>query len=274
MSVADGRFGATLREAIMSWLTSYGALPVVMSGMIGSRQGWHEAPYVSCPARIDDLAATLVTLEHSGLPPVHLVAGVATQDERGNPDVMRGEEMQIFGALTALSLEDAIFVLPGTHSKWATVQAGAIISFRTYMTGEVFAALKGHTILGRLMSGTTAHNPEAFERGVRDGDGHAPGDLLHRIFAARSLALFGSLSEPDVESYLSGLLIGAEIISATLGTNTTDGPPVHILANTELANRYVSACHTLGVPCQTVDGESVVLGHLAIADALGATETN
>ena len=118
--------------------------------MIGSRQGWNEAPYARCPAGADDVVQALAKIEHAGRA-IALVPGLSTEND-GMPDVMRGEETQILGALALSGRDEGLFLLPGTHSKWAEVKGGRIASFRTFMTGEVFGALKDHTILGRLMT--------------------------------------------------------------------------------------------------------------------------
>lgn len=266
MSISDRKFGETLQEAVTSWLATYGDIPIYLSGMIGSRQGWHEAPYVPCPVHLDDLRARLIELHHPGLPAIHLSPGADTRDEHGHPDVMRGEEMQIFGALAATGRDSGLFVLPGTHAKWVNVEHGTIAGFRTYMTGEVFAALKNHTILGRLTA-AGPHRDDAFLRGLQAASGTSPGDLLHMIFSARSLVLFRQLSEQDVESYLSGLLIGAEILSACVQLGTSPGEGLVVLGEGKLAARYKTACEALGFPATTVDADCIVFGHLAIASA-------
>src|SRR5262249_54043851 len=150
---------------IGGWIASHGVVPIILSGMIGSRQGWREAPYARCPAGADDLVEALVRFEHDGLA-LALVPGLSAENT-GMPDVMRGEETQIFGALALSGRDDGLFLLPGTHSKWANVSARRIMSFRTFMTGEVFGALKDHTILGRLMHGD--EDPAGFARGVGEG---------------------------------------------------------------------------------------------------------
>src|SRR5207253_2700905 len=114
--------------------------PILMSGMIGARQGWVEAPYAQCPAGLPEIASAIVTIEARTLGALGLVPGVRVDYPDGAPDVMRGEETQILGALTAMARSDGVFVLPGTHSKWARIKAGRIESFATYMTGEIFGA--------------------------------------------------------------------------------------------------------------------------------------
>ena len=170
--------------------------------MIGSRQGWVEAPYLPCPAGPDDLAAALVPVPFEGAE-VRLVPGLTDTDDAGTPEVMRGEETQLAG-LPALAEEDALACLPGSHSKWARLAAGRITAFRTYLSGETFAALQDrhhprpHD--GRRASPTrrrsTAASPVPAE----------PGHLLHHLFGVRALGLAGRLAEADSASYLSGLL--------------------------------------------------------------------
>src|SRR5438270_13782657 len=149
LKIEDGHFGPWLDSMIGGWIATHGPAPVILSGMIGSRQGWKEAPYARCPAGTNDIVKTLAEIEWSELS-IALVPGLSTEND-GMPDVMRGEETQIFGALALSGESDGLFLLPGTHSKWAHVQDGRIVSFSTFMTGEVFGALKEHTILGRLM---------------------------------------------------------------------------------------------------------------------------
>jgi 2-dehydro-3-deoxygalactonokinase len=256
MSVGDGDFAGVLRVQIADWLGR--PIPVVMSGMIGSRQGWVEAPYVPCPASLSDLAATLVRAPFDGAE-VRIVPGVETAPE-GMRDVMRGEETQVFGALECLGVGSGLFLLPGTHSKWVRVESGRIAGFSTYMTGEIYAACRTHTILGRLMS-EDAPSGAGFRRGAEDGArAGRPGALLNRLFGVRTAGLFGEIAAADLADYLSGILIGAELADA--GSNAED---VTIVASEQLADRYRRAAQQLGLRAATIDPDCVVAGHLAIA---------
>ena len=161
LKIENGAFGATLDAMIAEWDTK---LPVILSGMIGSRQGWKEVSYARCPAATQDIVTALGTIEHAGRR-IALTPGLVCENA-GMPDVMRGEETQILGALEIAKADGGVFLLPGTHSKWAGVTHGWITSFRTFMTGEVFGALKEHTILGRLMR-EGSPDADGFERGVR-----------------------------------------------------------------------------------------------------------
>ena len=216
------------------------SFPIILSGMIGSRQGWKEAPYAQCPASADDIVKALATIDHDGAR-IALVPGLSTEND-GMPDVMRGEETQILGALALSGSDEGLFLLPGTHSKWARCAAGRIVSFRTFMTGEIFGALKEHTILGRLMRDGPP-DPHAFARGVDEGATlDSAGALLNRIFATRSYGLMDRLADTALADYLSGLLIGAEV--APRGDQ--QDAAVTIIASAALAQRYADALKLLG----------------------------
>src|SRR2546423_1239432 len=205
LKVEHGAFGAALDAMIGRWDSK---LPVILSGMIGSRQGWKEAPYARCPAATENVVIALARIEHADRM-IALVPGLSCENG-GMPDVMRGEETQILGALELARKDGGVFLLPGTHSKWAGATQGWITSFRTFMTGEVFGALKDHTILGRLMR-DGAPDAEAFSRGVTEGAAlGSAGALLNRLFATRTYGLTDQLADTALSDYLSGLLLGAE----------------------------------------------------------------
>lgn len=264
LSVTGGRFADVLKAAVAGWVAANPRIPVLMSGMIGSRQGWVEAPYVKCPADARALAGKLTKIDVDGLGTVALVPGLETRSADGAPDVIRGEETQVLGALEMSGAKDGLYVLPGTHSKWVTVKAGAIQSFKTYMTGEVFAALKGHTILGRLMT-PRGGGGAGFAKGVAVGAAAGgPGELLNRVFSVRTLGLFGEVPPPELSDYLSGLLIGAELSS--VGDRSR---PFTIVAGAELSERYAKAASLLGLKAAEGPAESAVAGQLSIARAAG-----
>jgi 2-dehydro-3-deoxygalactonokinase len=262
LAVKDGDFASVLAQQIGGWLAAK-RVPVLMSGMIGSRQGWLEAPYVTAPAGIADLAAALVPLPFYGAD-LRIVAGTeaATASMR---DVMRGEEVQVFGALQKLGAEEGRFLLPGTHSKWVHVEGGRITAFSTYMTGELYAAARDHTILGRLMR-EGGEDPAIFARGVREGARPGgPGSLLHRLFGVRTAGLFGDIDPAGLSDYLSGLLIGAEIADA----GPRESRPVVIIASDTLAARYQVAATELGLASEIVSPDCAAHGYLAIARLAG-----
>ena len=264
LAVENGAFADVLRAAIGDWIAAHGRLPVVMSGMIGSRQGWVEAPYVRCPASIRDIADALTVFDVDGIGAVHLVPGLDHLPPGEPPDVMRGEETQILGIMATAPSSDATLVHPGTHSKWATVAGNAIVGFKTYMTGEVYGALKNHTILGRLMKTGRAEG-HGFLRGVEAArqDGTA-GHLLHQLFSVRTLGLFELLAPDELPEYLSGLLIGSEIKAAAEA-----GQSITIFGNDALTERYGKAADALGLTWNRGPEHSVVAGQLLLARAAG-----
>ena len=267
MGIAKDQFATALREQSADWLQQNGDLPALLSGMVGSRQGWVEVPYVPCPAGLEELANSAVTLDVPGFRSVHVVPGVDTVDRVGIPDVMRGEECQVMGALAQLQLGGGTFILPGTHSKWVTVETSKISSFQTFMTGEIFAILKEHSILGRMMDQSPAapgdETSEAFARGIAlaarpDG----AGSFLHRLFSVRTLGLMGKLADRHAADYLSGLMIGWEMAGAH-----NCGQPATLIGSPALTKRYVAAARLLNIAIRQAPDDCVCAGHMQIARA-------
>lgn len=252
LAVEHGEFEPVLERHIHDWDP---ALPVIASGMITSKQGWVEVPYCPCPGGVQELARGLKRLVTSTARTICFIPGMSCETD-GFPDVMRGEETQVLGALEG---GDGRFVLPGTHCKWVTVREGLIAGFTTYMTGEVYAALGSHTILGRLMQ-EGPHDPDAFAQGVKVGleQGHR---LLHTVFSTRTLGLFNRLPQTGLASYLSGLLIGAEISGEQRGGHVT------LIGSTELCARYAEALALTGRDAAIGPVHAAVLGQRRIATA-------
>jgi 2-dehydro-3-deoxygalactonokinase len=234
---AAGHFAMTLRTAIDGWDDPL----IVMAGMIGSRQGWIEVPYVDCPAGPREIVTALhhvPSLEFDGRD-VWIIPGLRACDPTGGCDVMRGEETQICGVIDELGLQRHTVCLPGTHSKRAIVMSGRVETFATAMTGEIFELLCAHSMLGRLMAPALEPDWDAFALGVN----HAKrdGDLLHHLFAVRTLGLFDVLSPKQLRPFLSGLLIGHE-----LNDLPTDSGTVHLIAEPSLLAAYEVALRMRG----------------------------
>ena len=267
MQVADRDFAAVFEDVTREWRRRWPALRAIAAGMIGSAQGWTEAKYLPCPADVDSLAGGLVATSGGEL---MIVPGVAQYGTAAN--VMRGEETQIAGAL---ALEPALapssrIVLPGTHSKWVSVENGAIRDFSTYMTGELFAVLKPHSILGRFAKeGATADeraSSDAFRRGIEAA--RQSRDLGRLLFSARARVLTGGMTAGESLDYLSGLLIGDEIASAT-----ADGVPdrLTLIGDPALCRRYRAALAMFGVTDVGEIENAAVAGLWRIARANGLT---
>jgi 2-dehydro-3-deoxygalactonokinase len=256
MQVERGRFAQALESQIEDWLAP-GEGPVLMCGMIGSRQGWKEAPYVACPAAPEDIAQRLVEVTWGARHRAWLAPGLSSRDDDGVPDVMRGEETQILGVLDELP-HAAWICLPGTHSKWVEIRGGKIARFRTHMTGEMFAVMKAHSILGRMMQ-ETALDARWFDAGVQRA--RAAGGLLHHLFGVRARGLFGELPDTGASSYLSGILIGHELLSVPVSAEAG----VYLLGAPELERLYRRALEQFGRPSVTLDPDAAVRGLIRLA---------
>lgn len=253
LNVPNGDFAGVFASLFSDWMKPAGSVCLI-SGMAGSRQGWVEAPYAACPAGPEELKRHLHWIEPGR---IALVPGLSV--ERGEvPDVMRGEEVQIFGAMRLAGLTDGLFVLPGTHSKWATVCDGRVAGFQTYMTGEFYGLLSQHSILARTLDADAPLHEAMFLRGVtRAGEGQG---LLHNAFGARALALFGRLSPAQSTSYLSGLLIGEELLSQELPA----GRDVIAIGAPALTARYALALGQKGVAVRSFGAEATWAGLRAL----------
>ncbi|WP_088280344.1 2-dehydro-3-deoxygalactonokinase [Ideonella sp. A 288] len=246
LTVPAGGWPAVFDQTFGDWLQRWPDLPGLMAGMVGSRQGWAEAPYVACPAALPDLAAHLHWLRPGRLA---IVPGLSV-DRDGRPDVMRGEEVQIFGALHRLQQRDATVLLPGTHSKWVTVRDGHVVDFATHMTGECYALFRQHSILARgLPEADGPLVPEAFDEGVARAQ--QPGGLLHHLFGVRTLGLFDRRPPEALASLLSGLVIGEELRARAVAP----GLAVVLVGSDALALRYGRALAHRGVQATVVDAQ-------------------
>lgn len=255
LAVSNGDFEIALERHIGKWDKK---LPVLAAGMIASRQGWIEVPYVSCPAGLPELAKALHHHRSKNNRDIYFSTGLSWRSPDGMPDVMRGEETKVLGSVGTGAKH---YVTPGTHSKWITVEGGRIAHFTTYVTGEVFAALKSHTILGRLMK-DAPHEEAAFARGVRAALAD-PAGFLHRIFSARSLGLFGEMPPEHLSSYLSGQVIGTEVAHAM--SHHGRNAEYIVLASAGLEKLYAGAMKIAGLKVRGGDTAAVVKGLAAIA---------
>ena len=221
-----------------------GTLPVIAAGMIGSTRGWVDAPYVPAPA---DLAALVDARVDVPGEDVVIVPGVCLTGPRS--DVMRGEEVQVLGAIAAgLAPEDALFCQPGTHNKWVRTAGGRIVDVSTAMTGELFALLRDNGVLKGMLDGAVADGG-AFRDGVARGAGAT--DLLVALFEVRASVLLGALPADDAASFASGVLIGADV-----GTRDFSDGDVHLLASGPLADLYASAIRLRGGRVVAVDNQA------------------
>ena len=203
--LARDAFEPALLALIAPWL-GVGVTPVLACGMVGSRQGWFEAPYRAVPCRPLDAAVSVPVRD------ARISLRIAPGLKQVSPaDVMRGEETQIAGAI-ALGVVDGVICLPGTHSKWVQVSAGEVVSFQSFMTGELFALLSEQSVLRHGMGGD-GFDDAAFDATLSDAISR-PERLAARLFSLRAEGLIGDLPAASARARLSGLLIGIELAAA------------------------------------------------------------
>lgn len=257
VSVPAGGFQDALVAEVMEWLDA-GDNRVLMCGMVGARRGWKEVPYLAVPASFEQVAKGVVKLDVQGMD-ARIVPGLIGEDSNGVPDVMRGEETEIFGCATEVE-KNVHFCLPGTHTKWVRVEEGRVGAFSTSMTGDLFRAIRESTILHSVAQ----HAPDdedAFLRGVARA--RQDGELGHQLFGVRTLVLTGKMNETSASSYLSGLLIGREV--KEMARKDDD---IHLIGEAALCVLYQEALREFGVS-STIEPEGAALrGLLRIAGSI------
>lgn len=231
----EGGFEAALAEICADWPR----LPRLACGMVGSRNGWLEVQYLDLPADPAQLGSSLQCMRTADGRELHIVPGLRNPQ---GPDVMRGEETQLVGAIAmhpSLGAGSTV-ILPGTHSKWVSIRAGAVVDFCTMMTGELFSVLRQHSILGADL-GEATEDAAAFARGVVTARDSGAAGALSRLFSARALLLDGELKAAAVPDYLSGLLLGEELRSCLATGRFARYQGIHLIGDNALCARYRAA---------------------------------
>ncbi|WP_088143013.1 2-dehydro-3-deoxygalactonokinase [Achromobacter xylosoxidans] len=269
-------FELAFEQACGDWLRAEPSLPVIACGMVGSAQGWKEAAYLDVPVDLQRIGTLLTEVRRDGGPSLHIVPGLIQR--HGLPNVMRGEETQVVGVMAdpaTRSADNVLIGLPGTHSKWVSARRGRVTHFDTFMTGEVYAALRGHTILGRTMADAASADMAAFERGLKVAGAPAGrAGVLSTIFSTRALGLTGELAPESQADYLSGLLIGHEIAAlADMLQQQGELPRIVLCGDPALCQRYIQAMqhYGLGTPEQAQNATERGLWHLAVCAGLVAS---
>jgi 2-dehydro-3-deoxygalactonokinase len=259
----EGGFAEAFAQAVQDWPD----VPVLACGMVGSRNGWKEVPYLDTPTSVDRLAGALTRLETPGGRSIYLIPGLRDPQR---PDVMRGEETQVVGALaTSPSIgQRGCLLLPGTHSKWVSLRDGEVTGFATLMTGELYGLLLQHSILGAQLPESSG-DEQAFRRGVVTARESDAAGALSRVFSARTLMLDGVLPPASVADYLSGLLIGDELRMA-LAAGWLDPPtPVQMVGEGALCERYLQAAAVFGIHIESAPDNTTAHGLWRIATEAG-----
>ena len=269
-------FQHALNDTCGAWLSANSALPILACGMVGSAQGWQEASYLEVPISLSSLALSLTRVEQNNGYSIYIVPGLIQRSAL--PNVMRGEETQVLGVLSQPYLASPaplMIGLPGTHSKWVTASAEGIAKFDTFMTGEVFTALRQLTILGKTMLALPegqAHDDAAFIRGldVAKSEDGALG-VLSNIFSTRTLGLTGQLHATVQADYLSGVLIGHEM--AALSRRSQPRPASVILCGEpDLCRRYALGLEHYDFAKSVIAEHAAVRGLWQIALAAGLVQ--
>ncbi len=247
-------FYSVLMDHCDRWIKHYGKMPIVLGGTIGSRNGWRQTPYLPCPASTYDIKQHMLSVDNESDLDIRILPGVQAQNAYGNRDVMRGEEVQIFGALDIIGAENAAVCLPGTHSKWCSAAQGKITSITTYLTGELFAVLRDHSSVGLVMLGAE-FDEQSFCCGLDAAALAEP--VLQQLFAVRAASLVDQPLAADNASYVSGLLIGHEVNSiAQIGA--VDSPLIVVGSDT-LNARYQLAFSRRQVETTVVPADAAFL---------------
>lgn len=249
LTVKHGGFTDVFETLFADWMRPPGTRCLI-SGMAGSKQGWVEAPYCACPAGLAEVRSKIMEIEPGR---ISIAPGLSDTHD-GVPDVMRGEEVQILGAMVLTNLRDGLFVLPGTHNKWARVKNGMVTGFRTFMTGEFYALLSQHSILSRTLDTSAALDEAAFLQGVTQSDNGQ--GVLHNAFGARTLSLFDRMPARELASYLSGILIGEELRTQSLHA----AGEVVLIGTPALTQRYMLALQASGIKARTLGSEATWAG--------------
>lgn len=256
---ADGFEAAFLRLA-GDWVED--RTGVLVCGMAGAREGWAQAPYLALPARPDDIAAGAVRAPTTDPRlDARILPGVA---QAGEADVMRGEETQVLGLLRRAPGFEGLACLPGSHSKWVRIAAGRITGFHTFMTGELFAAIAGATVLRRSVDCAEAPAQEDVVAAALE-TAAAPGRLARSLFSIRAAALLDGVGPAASRARLSGLLIGFELADAL-----ADAPPgcdIALIGADPLSGQYAAALAALGFAPRRIDGADATLAGLCAARA-------
>jgi len=267
ISQISGDFEDKFFSLCQDWLDRNGAMPVLLSGMVGSTIGWKDAPYLSCPVSVEEIAEGRVSFAARGIE-FSILAGLRTTNPLGTPDVMRGEELQMLGWMKtqANKIDSKLFALPGTHNKWTQVKNNTISNFLTAFTGELFALLRNNSILVTDQN-TISFNRDVFIQGIHAIERLGEAQLVHALFATRSKQVLGEMASTDALSYLSGLITAADILGAMRVFDVSDS--VTVIGEPTLTDHYMTALEHFGIPGEACDpAEIAIAGFDAIYQRL------
>ena len=260
LGLENDDFEPLLSDKISNWVSGDINIPILCCGMVGAKQGWMEAPYATVPYNLMQESDSVKVICTDNRLDVRILGGLKQNDPA---DVMRGEETQIRGFLSNFSNFDGIICLPGTHTKWVQVSAGEVISFRTFMSGELFALMSEYSVLKHSVN-SDGWNDQEFNSAVSESISN-PQKLFSDFFKLRADDLLNKVEKSVLRSKLSGYIIGTELAGAKpywLGQN------IVILAKYDLSKVYKAALEGQGVFAQEVDATKCTLDGLTKAFSL------
>ncbi|WP_111980024.1 2-dehydro-3-deoxygalactonokinase [Algibacillus agarilyticus] len=252
LQVKNNNFAHALQTILQHWLIDYATLPVYMAGMVGSANGWHNIDYIQTPTNAQKLKQGAYSFTLPWGAAAVITPGVKHSLNPASFDVMRGEEVQILGLSKLTHQNNYMAILPGTHSKHVTVENGQIIDLKTYMTGELFAIITQHSILGKNLPPQQT-SEQMFLKGVMQS---TAGELTHLLFLARTHLLFNNINDEHIHEFISGLLIGHEL-------QNIKGELMHFVGGESLCQRYLAASNALSIKAKMVDGDTCFLNGMA-----------
>ena len=260
--MAAGKPGfATVLRSHLEAVGAAPGLPVIVCGMAGARGGWVEAGYVDTPARLASILGQAVTVPGQDRD-IRILPGIAQRDRKA-PDVMRGEETQLLGALGMDATDDAVVCMPGTHSKWVRANSGTVERFATFMTGELFDVVSRETILSHAVAAADeAEDVDAFKSAVMAAF-ETPSFAANLLFQVRSGQLLYGGKPSSAREKISGTLIGLELAAGLSGEAPGEG--IILVASGRLQRLYQLAFDTVSVPVRSIAAEDAVRRGLSMA---------
>ncbi|ARS52331.1 2-dehydro-3-deoxygalactonokinase [Kushneria konosiri] len=281
LQTPEGDFARAYQTVVGPWRETHPELPALACGMIGSRGGWQEVPYVAAPVDAGAIANGLIEIE-TGIDRLSLVPGVMQHSDATTgalPNVMRGEETQLIGVMAHQPelAQASLLVMPGTHSKWARIEHERLTGFTTHMTGELYAVLREHSILGRPArecqeDASQAASLAAFDEGLANARDAGSAGLSGQLFSVRSRVLADELSPAASLAYLSGLLIGEEVRSATVALEAQSRLKLALIGDDALCQRYTRALSYFDYADVQTISDASISGLMTIARHAGLIE--
>lgn len=240
------------------WLTEYPDTIVLMCGSVGGNLGWINTRYVACPLSIEDLINRAVSVENRHNTTIKIIPGVTGKSLSGTNDVMRGEEVQVFGALDIINQNDALICLPGTHCKWVTVKSSRIVDFTSFMSGEFYQIAREKSSISNVVD-ESKFDRDSFLEGIATTE--KTGGFLHHLFSARANSLIGTNSYKSISSYISGIIIGSEIKEALKIFNSFTH--LILVCNEALAVNYTCAFEHYGIKSQNITSQDAFIAGIS-----------